>query len=75
MILQKIQGIIATQLGCDDKRIKKTTVILEDLEAEADDLIEIYAGIEQEFDISCSEEDCQHITTVADLMKFIEEQL
>lgn len=50
-------------------------MILEDLEAEPEDLAELMLSLEQEFDISWSDNDLRTIRTVGDLTAFVENQL
>ena len=72
MVFEKIQGIIAEELGKEVEEVKLTTNIQEDLEADSLDLFQIINEIEDEFDVKIEVED--GIKTVADLVKYVEEQ-
>ncbi|MBM7710380.1 acyl carrier protein [Enterococcus lemanii] len=72
MVFEKIQEIIAEELGKDVEEIKLTTDIQEDLEADSLDLFQIINEIEDEFDVKIETED--GIKTVADLVKYVEQQ-
>lgn len=72
MIFEKIQDIIVEELGTEKEDIKLTTNIQEDLEADSLDLFQIINEIEDEFDVKIEAE--EGITTVADLVKFVEAQ-
>ncbi|GGI66029.1 MULTISPECIES: acyl carrier protein [Enterococcus] len=72
MSFEKIQEIIAEELGKDVEEIKLTTNIQEDLEADSLDLFQIINEIEDEFDVKIETED--GITTVEDLVKYVEKQ-
>jgi len=72
MIFDKIREIIAEQLGKDTDEISMNTSFKKDLEADSLDLFQIINDIEDEFDIKI--EDAEEISTVADAVKFVEEQ-
>ena len=72
MIFDKIKEIIAEQLGKDADEITMETSFKNDLEADSLDLFQIINDIEDEFDIKI--EDAEEISTVADAVRFVEEQ-
>ncbi|EOT29068.1 acyl carrier protein [Enterococcus saccharolyticus] len=72
MVFEKIQDIVAEELGKDKEEIKLTTNIQEDLEADSLDLFQIINEIEDEFDVKIEVED--GIKTVEDLVKYVEQQ-
>ncbi len=72
MIFDKIKEIIAEQLGKDVDEITMDTSFKKDLEADSLDLFQIINDIEDEFDVKI--EDAEEISTVADAVKFVEEQ-
>ena len=75
LVFETIRDLLAEQLGCDEERISPSTVILEDLEAEPEDLAELMLSLEQEFGVEWTEEDLNRLETVADLTAFVEEQI
>ena len=72
MVFEKIQEIIAEELGKETEKIKLTTNIQEDLEADSLDLFQIINEIEDEFDVKIETED--GIKTVQDLVTYVEKQ-
>ncbi len=72
MVFEKIQEIVAEELGKETEEIQLTTNIQEDLEADSLDLFQIINEIEDEFDVKIEVED--GIKTVADLVKYVEDQ-
>ena len=50
MVFETIRDLLVEQLGCEEERVRPSTVILEDLEAEPEDLAELMLSLEQEFD-------------------------
>ena len=72
MVFEKIQEIVAEELGKDKEEIKLNTNIQEDLEADSLDLFQIINEIEDEFDVKIETED--GIKTVEDRVKYVEKQ-
>lgn len=72
MIFEKIQAIVAEELGKEAEEITLTTNIQEDLDADSLDLFQIINEIEDEFDVKIETE--EGINTVADLVKYVEAQ-
>ncbi|MCX4168369.1 acyl carrier protein [Enterococcus casseliflavus] len=72
MVFEKIQEIVAEELGKEKEEIKLNTNIQEDLESDSLDLFQIINEIEDEFDVKIETED--GITTVEDLVKYVEKQ-
>lgn len=75
MVFETIRALLAQQLGYEEERITRSTVILEDLEAEPSDLAELMLSLEQEFSIEWSDEDLKELETVGDLTAFVENQI
>ena len=75
MVYETIRSLLAEQLGYEEERITMQTVILEDLEAEREDLEELMLSLEQELAITWSEDDLKDLTTIGDLVAFIENQI
>lgn len=72
MVFEKIQEIVAEELGKEKEEIKLNANIQEDLEADSLDLFQIINEIEDEFDVKIETED--GIKTVEDLVKYVEKQ-
>ena len=72
MTFEKIQDIIVEELGVEREEVKLETNIQEDLEADSLDLFQIINEIEDEFDVKIETED--GITTVKDLVEYVEKQ-
>ena len=72
MVFEKIQEIVAEELGKEKEEIKLNTNIQEDLEADSLDLFQIINEIEDEFDVKIETEDGSK--TVEDLVKYVEKQ-
>ena len=70
----KVQGIIAEQLGVDEKEVTESASFIDDLGADSLDTVELVMAFEEEFDIEISDEDAEEITTVSDAIRYITEK-
>lgn len=76
MILEKLKGLIADQLGVDANNISMDTNFEEDLGVDSLDIVELSMALEEEFDIGeMSEEDLATIKTVGDLVGYLQRKL
>ena len=76
MILEKLKGLIADQLGVDANSISMDTNFEEDLGVDSLDVVELSMALEEEFDIGeMSEEDLATIKTVGDLVGYLQRKL
>ncbi|MBQ4644671.1 MAG: acyl carrier protein [Clostridia bacterium] len=73
MIFEKVRAIICDQLELDEEVVTLDAVLLEDLGADSIDLADLVMTLEDEFDMEISDEELENIRTVADIVKFIEE--
>ena len=71
MVFEKIRDSIADQLGVEADKITLETKVKDDLNADSLDLFQIISEIEDELDVKV--EDATSIVTVADAVKFVEE--
>jgi acyl carrier protein len=70
MIFEKVQKIIANQLGIDADEVTLETDI-DDLGADSLDFVEILMAVEEEFDIEITDAEADVIDTVEDLVECI----
>lgn len=73
MVFEKVRAIICDQLELDEDVVTLEAVLLEDLGADSIDLADLVMTLEDEFDMEVSDEELENIRTVADIVKFIEE--
>ncbi len=73
MIFEKIKEIIIEQLQVEEDEISMDTNLMKDLSADSLDAVEIIMAIEDEFGIEIPDEDAEHIQTVGDLVRYVEE--
>ena len=72
-ILAKVQSIIVSQLDCSEDQITLEAKFIEDLGADSLDTVELIMAFEEEFDISIEDEEAEKLTTVSDVVRYIED--
>ncbi len=70
MTFEKVQAIIANQLGIDEAEVQLTTDFENDLKADSLDVFQIISEIEDELDITIDTD--QNLKTVQDLVNYID---
>lgn len=75
MTIDKVKEMLAKQLNIEVKNIKPTSKIVEDLGADSLDMIEMLMSLEEEFNISVPDDKADGLKTVADIAKFIDENV
>ena len=74
MTFDKVKGLLAEQLNVDEAKITPSSKIVEDLGADALDIVELLMGLEEEFGITVEEDKVQKISTVGDIVDLIDNQ-
>lgn len=72
-MLEQIKELVADKLGADAEAITEETSFKEDLGADSLDLFELVMGLEDEFGIEIPTDDLEQITTVGDVINYINE--
>ncbi|MGN0819743.1 MAG: acyl carrier protein [Christensenellaceae bacterium] len=72
MTFDKVATLLADQLGIDKSTIKMESRVIEDLKADSLDVVELLMTMEEEFDMAVSDEEAAKISTVADIVKIID---
>lgn len=71
MIFEKVQAIIAEQLGIDEEEVTLESNLEDDLKADSIDFVEILIAIEAEFVTDISDEDAEGFETVEDIVDYL----
>lgn len=71
-MLEKMKEMIADQLGVDADSVTEASSFKEDLGADSLDLFEMVMAFEEAFEVEIPSEDLEQITTVGDVVKYIE---
>ena len=71
-LLDDVNEVVIEQLDCDPAEVKEDSKFIEDLGADSLDVVELVMALEEKFDIEIPDEDAEKILTVADAIKYIE---
>lgn len=70
-MLEKLQEIIAEQLGIEASDITAESNFKDDLNADSLDLFEMIMAMEEAFEVEIPSEDLEKIATVQDIMDYL----
>ena len=70
-MLEKMQAIIADQLGIDASEITMESNFSDDLGADSLDLFELVMNLEEEYSIEIPTEELEAIKTVGDVINYL----
>lgn len=71
----RVRGIIVELLGVEEDNVTLEARFREDLEADSLDLVELIMAFEEEFNGEISDEEAQKITTVGEVVAYIDEHM
>ena len=72
MLFERVKEIVANQLNVDEDKILPETHFVEDLRADSLDIVELIMDLEEEFDLQIPDEDLPKVSTVQDIVDYIE---
>lgn len=76
MIFEKLVALIAEQFNVDEDSITMDTSFVDDLNADSVDLMDLSVALEEEFGIEeMADEDVSAITTVGDVVRFLQNHI
>lgn len=70
----KIKKLIASQLGIAEAKVSEASKFVEDLGADSLDMVEMLMTLEEEFNVSISDEESLTIKTVGDIISIVEKK-
>lgn len=70
---ERVQKIICEQLEIDSNLVTEDASISGDLGADSLDLVDLSMSIEEEFNLEVPDDVLDHVRTVGDIVKFIED--
>jgi len=72
-IIDEVKEVVVEQLSVDAGEVKEESRFVEDLGADSLDVVELVMALEEKFGIEIPDEDAEKIVTVADAVKYIED--
>lgn len=73
-MFEKVKEIIASELGVEEDKITLESTFKDDLGADSLDLFQMVMSIEDEYGIEIPTEDLEKISTVGDIVKYLEDK-
>lgn len=70
-VAEKVKKIICEQLDVPEEDVVPAASFVDDLGADSLDQVELIMAMEEEFDLSISDEDAEKIATVQDAIAYI----
>lgn len=71
---ERVKKIIVDRLGVDESEVTPEASFKDDLGADSLDVVELVMELEDEFDLEISDEDAEKITTVGEVVSYIDSQ-
>lgn len=71
-MLERVKEIIQEQLNLDGVEITESSSFKDDLGADSLDLFELVMALEEEFDTEIPSEDLEKISTVGDVIEYLQ---
>ena len=72
---ERIQMVVADQLGVEIKEVTKDASILDDLGADSLDVVELVMTLEETFNIEVPDEVVEEMRTIGDVQRFVESRV
>jgi acyl carrier protein len=72
-VYDRLQAIVAEQLGVETEKITPDAEFIQDLNADSLDMVELVMSLEEEFGVEISDEEVEKIIKVSDAVDYIEE--
>ena len=72
---ERVKKIIVDLLGVEEDQVTMEARFREDMEADSLDLVELIMALEEEFDGQISDEDAQNITTVSEVVAYVDQNM
>ncbi|MCL6633777.1 MAG: acyl carrier protein [Alicyclobacillus herbarius] len=69
----RVKNIIVDRLGVDEDKVTLEATFKDDLQADSLDVVELIMELEDEFDLEISDEEAEKISTVGDVVTYIEQ--
>ena len=72
-VFERIREMLAEQLEIEPEKITMESDILEDFEADSQDVVDMVMSLEDEFGIEIPDEQVENLRTVGDVVRYVEE--
>ena len=69
---ERVKKLICEQLGVKEEEVQEEASFVDDLGADSLDTVELVMALEEEFDLEISDEEAESLTTVSEVLKFLD---
>ena len=70
-VFEKVKAIIADKLAVDENSITRESSFVNDLKADSMDILDLFSGFEEEFDITIPDEKGRAFETVGEAVDYL----
>ena len=74
-IFEKLKAISVNQIGIDEEKVTPESDIIKDLGLDSLDIVDMLMSVEETFGVTIDDGDVAEMKTVADVVKFIEDNV
>ncbi|HIS58262.1 MAG TPA: acyl carrier protein [Candidatus Limadaptatus stercoravium] len=74
-IFEKLKAIAVNQIGIDEEKVTPESDIIKDLGLDSLDIVDMLMSVEETFGVTIDDGDVAEMKTVADVVKFIEDNV
>ena len=74
-MFEKIRDLVSEKVGVEPEEITMESSFADDLQADSITLFELVMALEDEFDIEIDDESIEQITTVGDIVNYLEDSI
>lgn len=71
-LFERVQQLIVRELNVKESEVTENASFVGDLKADSLDIVELVMALEDEFQITISDEEAEKIRTVGDAVRFLE---
>lgn len=71
-VFERVKRIVIERLGVDEAEVNLEASFKDDLGADSLDVVELVMELEDEFDMEISDEDAEKITSVGEVVNYIQ---
>lgn len=72
-LFEEVKEVVVEQLNVSPDEVKEDSEFVKDLAADSLDVVELVMALEEKFDIEIPDSAAEKITTVKDVIKYIED--
>ena len=74
-IFEKLKAIAVNQIGIDEEKVAPESDIIKELGLDSLDIVDMLMSVEETFGVTIDDGDVAEMKTVADVVKFIEDNV